>query len=339
MRLINLLSAIFCAFLFFSCTNEIPLNIKDNEPKLIVNALVNIDNSSNMVAVALTGKYDIDSVQDATVNVYINEELKEQVTQHIIWEADTLDGLLHPLYLQKDKRYEILSHFSPGDKVKIEVFANNNAYHAWAEDIIPYPIEIEHIDTMSYLKDYSSYIRLKTTFTDKSNEKNFYRFMLMQKTTYYEMDENGNPIPYSYEAETFINTREDIVLNDGKVSTDDDFLIQTENLLAIFDDTRLNGTYTMTTSLYTPSYYMEDTTNLPKNEITIQLLSITEAQYHYLKALNIRYSDNYDEYLSTPIVYPSNVAGGIGIVGFTSGAYKTLNIPFKIYSPFSYSKY
>lgn len=335
MKFFNIPSALLCVSLFLSCTHEIPFNIKDSEPKLIINALIESNIDNNIIHIALTGKYNTDSVQNATVNIYINEEHKEQITQHVAWDSESSVG--YPQYntFLRDKQYKVSSRFQPGDKVKIEVFANNNTYHAWVEDIIPHPIEIEHIDTMTYGKNYQSYIRLKTTFTDNPNEKNFYRIEAIEKIYNYYMDENGNHIPFTYETYLFLDTREDIVLNDGKISTDDEIFPTTENRYTVFNDTRLNGIYTMTTHLSAPMFFINDTIqHLPHAELTIRLLSITEMQYHYLKALNIRLSDNYDEYLSTPIVFPSNIEGGVGIVGFTSGTQITINIPYIVLDPF-----
>jgi len=47
----------------------------------------------------------------------------------------------------------------------------------------------------------------------------------------------------------------------------------------------------------------------------------------YLRALNLYYSENYEEYLSQPISFPSNVHGGVGIVGFEIGTTQNVCLP------------
>lgn len=41
-------------------------------------------------------------------------------------------------------------------------------------------------------------------------------------------------------------------------------------------------------------------------------------EYYYLRALNLLDSDAYDNTLSEPIAFPSNVNGGTGMVGFST---------------------
>lgn len=53
-------------------------------------------------------------------------------------------------------------------------------------------------------------------------------------------------------------------------------------------------------------------------DVIIRLLSITETEYYYLKALNLVDSDVYDETINEPIRYPSNVHGGTGMVGIST---------------------
>ena len=340
MKIKYIISAIFVALVFNSCQNEIPFNIKENSPKLVVNAMIDINFEDNFIFVSKTGKDYTGSVNDATINIYINEELREQLTEFI--EPDTVlyepDSTYYQYYdyNSSDKKYKTNLRFHPGDKVKIEVFADDNKYHAWAEDIIPQPLEIEQIDTMTFI-DHSQYysntqIRLKTTFTDFPNEKNFYRLVVVQKNNYQIKDTIGNIIYKENEETKYMDTRLDPILNNGRVSTDDDIFPQVENRYAAFDDKQLNGTYTMTTSFNRPdsnSYYStgEGIIERVAIDFKVHLISITEMQYYYLKALSVIYDMNYDEYLSMPVSFPSNVEGGVGFVGFSAGTHKTFSIP------------
>ena len=63
-----------------------------------------------------------------------------------------------------------------------------------------------------------------------------------------------------------------------------------------------------------------------KMDIIVRLLSITETEYYYLKALNLVDSDVYDETINEPLRYPSNVHGGTGMVGVSTEVSKKVRI-------------
>lgn len=61
-------------------------------------------------------------------------------------------------------------------------------------------------------------------------------------------------------------------------------------------------------------------------DVFIRLLSITEIEYYYLKALNLVDTDAYDETINEPIKFPSNVQGGVGIIGVSTEVSKVIHI-------------
>ena len=52
-----------------SCENELPFNIKDNPPKLVMNAFINADSLTNVLFLNLTGKDYANHIENATVEV------------------------------------------------------------------------------------------------------------------------------------------------------------------------------------------------------------------------------------------------------------------------------
>ena len=100
-----------------------------------------------------------------------------------------------------------------------------------------------------------------------------------------------------------------------------------ENIYGVFDDSRFKNTsYTMTVYNQTDiDGFPEYGTNV-KMDIIVRLLSITETEYYYLKALNLVDSDAYDETINEPIKYPSNVHGGIGMIGISTETSKIIHI-------------
>ena len=325
MKNLNIYFWLFFISFITACENEIPFNIKNNPPKLVINALLNSDNDENYVVLSLTGRDSVPFVNEAVIGVYVNDGLKERITER-----------------DKDRmRYVLKSKFKAGDKVKIEASTNDGKYHAWAEDVVPYPIEIERIDTMTYvvgdswdLYNRSRYMRFKVTFTDNSLEKNYYRLIIYRKDSVSGISRyTDKDTMFISEYTSSLKTNEDIVLNEGKIPIDDDnsLVSPVENDYCIFNDSYLNGTYTMIISARISSDYFNDWWGIKDEKISttfkIRLISITEAEYYYLRALNLYYSENYEEYLSQPISFPSNVHGGVGIVGFEIGTTQNVCLP------------
>ena len=126
-----------------------------------------------------------------------------------------------------------------------------------------------------------------------------------------------------------------MILTDGHPTNSDDenneLFPNIKNKYNIFTDNRFSNS-NVTLKVYTQRYE-----NILPDEIfnqiyrtgsiSIQILSITEAEYRYLKALNCLNSDDYDDILMEPISIPSNVKGGLGFVGICSESTTTIQFP------------
>lgn len=310
-----------------SCENELPFNIKDNPPKLVMNALINADSLTNTLFLNLTGKGYTTHVKNATVEVRVNGKLTET---------------LRPLPPKADNdlqcRFNITSKFAPGDIVRFDALTDDGQHHAWAEVTVPQrPNEIENIDTLtvplargSYTQDY---LRYRITIKDLPNETNYYRIIVDKQTTLWLYNHVEGESEYIYFAKhnySFIG-REDVVLTDGQPTNGDDedneMFDTAKNIYGVFDDSRFKNTsYTMTVYNLTNIETSNENGFFAGMDIIIRILSITETEYYYLKALNLMDSDAYDETMSEPIKYPSNVHEGTGMVGITTEVSKKINI-------------
>lgn len=105
------------------------------------------------------------------------------------------------------------------------------------------------------------------------------------------------------------------------------------NKYNIFNDNTFRDSYA-TLKVYTPLYqeyypveghYYDHISR--KQTITVRLLSITEAEYRYLKALNCLDDGDYDDALMEPISLPCNVIGGLGFVGVCSESRVIIELP------------
>jgi len=334
-----------------SCENEIPFNIKENPPKLILNAFINADQESNDIILGLTGRDRATTLDKASVDVYVNGELKEHITEPY--------SMPNP-YGIKDVRFK--THVAPqhGDIVKIEARTDDGQYHVSSKVIVPQRITIENIDTATVIKKSwwngkDKFLRVKTTFTDDGRQVNYYRIAISLDL---EIDAKSivtgaDTLVYrTAKYPLFIN--EDIVLTDGRPSMendDNDILPPVENLWGIFDNSRINGTYTMITTVQIPYMYFDSlnrgyeypstshgqSTTLYDQiktigiKVRLELMSITQEQFFYLKALNIYDSVDYDDFFNLPVKFPSNIKDGTGIFGISIGD-QTI-IPLEDYVP------
>lgn len=323
-KIYTLLVLTLAALLTAACENEIPFNPKANPPKLIMNALINADSLNNTLFLNMSGMNQLGEVADATVEVRVNGQLTE--TAQLLPKASEFET---------GKRFCITSTFRPGDAVRIDATTADGSHHTWAEVIVPQPISIEKWDTATtYFRRGSfseRYMRYKITFSDRPKEDNYYRLIADRQTNLYERLGEGKERFVSTTWDRGMISREDVVLTDGRPSTSNEDIAlfeKEDNIHGVFDDIRFrDGSYTMTVCMSNPQYNTSPVSSF-RYEVNVyfRLLSITETEYRYLKALNIIDSDVYDETIMEPIKFASNVNGGLGIVGINAGTCKIINI-------------
>lgn len=317
MKTYSLYLTAIVALLLCGCNNEIPFNLQENPPKLVMNALIHAENPVNYLYLSMTGQTKPTYVTDATVEVRINGQLTETVHAEPVSE------------MGYSNQYRLTSHFNPGDQVRIDAVTADGRHHAWAEDVVPQPIgSIERVDTATkQVARYNESVKMmqyKITFKDRPDEKNYYRLMLETHTVEQQKTESGKDSTVFQLSYNCLN-REDVVLTDGRPITseeaDNAFFDVIENKYNVFDDSRFtNSAYTMTVYNWASMNYSWNQNKVfhAKEDVIIRILSITEAEYYYLKVLNAVDSDAFDETINEPIRFPSNVNGGIGIVGFST---------------------
>lgn len=345
---------IYISILLFStaCENEIPYTPGFSEPQLIMNALLDAGEPENYVLLSLSGVQGISHVENAVVTLYVNGQVAETPEElpplEPIGSADMVYDPNAPLNnipeIAKRKKYRITTALHPGDNIRLEAVAENGKYHATAEVTVPQPINPILVDTCTMpLKGYNgftNYRQFKITVQDRPGEKNYYRLDIRHDiTTYGLYDSRIDTVIHSRETE-LIN-REDIVLTDGNPNSNEDDAnnffgtYEIANKYNVFNDSRFaNANYTF--KVYTQFYDNYSKTNLYyitriSRVITVRLLSISEAEYRYLRALNYMESDNYEEGLMEPVIIPSNVNGGLGFVGINSEAKYVMELPDKLY--------
>lgn len=369
---LHLIIYIVIAGFLTACENEIPYNPGQQNPQIIMNALLETGQAENYVYLHLGEGYSIEHLNEATLSLYINDKIAETpkaISPEEIYgyleedfDKEIYEALLRSI---RFKKFRLTSALHPGDNIRLEATAENGKYHASAEVTVPQPIESLHVDTcLAYLREYSGqtlYRQYKITLQDRPNEKNYYRLDIWNDRSYYckwreyLKDENDNLIKVddgngswdwaSVTKDTTILAprqneiinREDVILTDGHPGSYDDeeneLFPTINNKYNIFNDNTFRDTYA-TLKVYTPlyqEYYQLDGHGYNyiscKQTITVRLLSTTEAEYRYLKALNCLDDEDYDDALMEPISLPCNVTGGLGFVGVCSENKVIIELP------------
>lgn len=307
------LPSLLLLILFISgCENELPFNKEANPPKLVMNALINADSINNMLYLNKTGQSVISDVTDANVEVRVNDVLVEVPKALPIPDGD---------FVSYQKRFLLTTKFHPGDKVRIDAKTGDGEYHAWAEVTVPRPpIAIERVDTATvrvseYDNYYTTRLRYRITIADRPGEKNFYRLILERRATLHATITSPEFRDTVVTKQNFkMLSREDMVLTDGNPSmsdNDSNMFEQPQNIYGVFDDSRFSGqSYTMT--VY-PTAYIYWPEIFPPHIITrkildsyVRVLSISEIDFRYFKALNLIDSNVYDDMTMEPITFASN---------------------------------
>lgn len=332
-----------------SCENEIDFNKAARPPKLIMNALINADSTNNILYLNKTGQYVISDVTNASVEVRVNDVLVETPKAIPIPTGD---------FVSLQKRFLITTKFHPGDKVRIDARTEDGEFHAWAEVVVPQPpIPIEKVDTATALVcEYGNYynrlLRYRITFSDRPDERNYYRLVLERRYTLYATMYRRGTISGSLALKDTVLTqqnfrmlpREDVVLTDGHPTTSEDdengMFEQAQNTYGVFDDSRFSGqSYTMTVypsgSDSWPYLFESHDVTRRTLDTYVRILSISETDFQYLKALNLSESDFADDVTMEPVTFASNVHGGLGIVSISTETSVKINISDEKYDPYN----
>lgn len=346
---LHLIIYIAIAAVLSACENEIPYHPDNQQPMLIMNAQLDAGKEVNEVFLHMGQGYNIERVNEATLTLYVNDRVAETpralTPEEIIGPQDDYYSEEYLSALYKSIRYKLFrlnTPLHPGDRIRLEATAEEGKYHVSAEVVVPQPIESLHVDTcLTYLRQYGGqtlYRQYEVTLQDHPNEKNYYRLDIWNDRSYRCTRQNGKDTILVAPRETEIINREDAILTDGHPSSYDDeeneMFPTISNKYNIFTDHTFRDSHA-TLKVYTPLYwefsmpsdfYLYDRI-YSKQTITVRLLSITEGEYRYLRALNNLEDDDYDETLMEPITLPCNVTNGLGFVSICSESKIVMEFP------------
>lgn len=286
---LHLIIYIAFAELFMACENEIPYNPGQQNPQLIMNALLNAGQTENLVYLHLSEGNSIGRINEATLSLYVNDKQVEspQAISPEEYYGNMQNQLDKGQYeaLLKSMRFKIFrltARLQPGDNIRLEATAEGGKYHVSSQVTVPRPLQSLQVDTCTALiRQWGSmraHRQYRITLEDLPNEKNYYRLEIVNNKDFrcviytpnedengdYIKDENGDYI-YTITKDTVVNyryteliNREDVILTDGHVTSSDDdenamFPTNIENKYSIFTDNRFTNS-SATLKVYTPLY-------------------------------------------------------------------------------------
>jgi len=302
-----------------SCENKLEFDFGTKDSRFVINALLNVDSINNDVYVSYSDPYEATPANDAIVKVYVNGDLKETVDQSEIIKNNV------------GAKYRIHCKFKVNDLIKIDVSTKEKTKHAWAEVKIlpPTPIEKIEVSPKEYINEvlgYKNHYQFKITIDDHSQGEDYYYRLVPE--SYIRSKEwaikVGSKYVKAYELEKRIAMYldNDFVLMDGIPLTSSDnqeaAISTVYNYYGIFSNKFFKDkSYTLNISI--PAFYYLD-------NVVIRLLRISKHEYSYFKAINTIDSDIFGEQFSEPVIFETNVNGGLGIVAISSESSQKIQI-------------
>jgi len=329
-RLAVLSGLVAGAFAFASCVNDLDVDLGDNEPLLVVNSIMDTDDTDHYIYVLKSSNGDIDTVRSATVKVTINGVSVGNVSKYA-------DNSAWRDY-ESASRYGFSGKISPGDVVRIDVSADGLS--ACAEATAPSEPEIISVDTATIkkydkgLERMEEYLELGTRIRDVQGENSYYRLKIkrgVDVTFSFDNEALGydNPpeVRFSVKSVDYEIFSDPILTNGYSLSVDEDNIF---NDLAPWNDTRIFSDELFRDKDATihayydgsedyirqalPEQYVTETKFGAGNFLSVCFQHISQDTYGYFQAINVGNAMGYE---ANPIVeptrIPSNVDGGLGV--------------------------
>lgn len=337
-----ILCTILLGALLAACETELPYTPKElpytqgsQDTLLVMNALLDANETENLVHLSLSSVHRTRPVTQATVTLYINGRQAE-VAEEVSGEEEGTSSL--------SKAFRLGSRLQPGDHLRLEAVAEEGRYRATGETTVPHPLESIRVDTFpARVKQYGSYSparRFQVTVHDPAGTDNYYRLGIGYDHLFTYTDPEGNVIDIPMHEVADIFNQEDVVLTDGRPGStdpDDNDVMGNyiENRYNVFTDNRFAGTsYNLRVyTLRMEDYYVSDDVQgsyTSRSTAVVRLYSLNATGYQYLRTLNTLESDNYDTTLMEPAIIPSNVTGGLGLVDACAAVEVRIPLPVRV---------
>jgi len=303
---------ILIAAILTSCETTIDFNGKDTNPILVVNSIISPDSAIKVHVSESRFFLEDDSkfvnLNNATVKLLINNVEYEQL-------KPVQNGYYLGTYVPK-----------PGDKLKIIAYSSKYEEVSATTEIIP-ANPVLSVDTSTVILEKTALLsynynqttpdtigftinnqfKINVNFNDPANVQNFYKITLKMKVW---LSDGTTQIGKYY-----FNS-DDVVF--GSTS---------ESGINFYSYLYFNNTPSKSGNLFEPL-------TITKNELIVELQSISKSYYLYLKTRDA--SNTFVDFFSEPIQIFSNIQGGIGIFGSYNSALFKFEVPLKMNQTYYY---
>ena len=214
------ITILLCAILFFSCEDTIEVDLPEVETRLIVDGLVRVDKSQDLVDVKIKLRESSNffeenqPTQAESVLIYYGKPtsggLFEDISFSTLVEKDLGNGIYVPNLEQDQIRTAFVE---PGVVFILQITHQGKRYYAQTEYAPTVPIDNLEQGTDTFLDEEETEIIV--TFTDNGDEDNFYLFDFMNSEFLVVEDEffQGQQFSFSYFYDDEITTGETVTVS------------------------------------------------------------------------------------------------------------------------------
>lgn len=318
---------LLAAVLFCSCENPLEYRPADKGDELIVNALLDVGETTHFVQLAVSTTEYVRPVQSAQLRFYVNGIM--------VARSEALETVA--FYGEQNVRGIYFdASFKAGDKLRLEVDADG-LFKAGNEQVVPQPPVLSRVDTVRLMRkddDYGGsemYYRFDAVLQDQDPSENYFRIKLEDYSECIYFDDGGIEVGRAAHSwETEMDVSDDPILSAGYVgsSSDDfEFSLGTPNVYGAFSDSQFRGgSVTLRPqarvnafgSVYAP--FPAETCSVSLDSYAVVVVqAVPQRYFYYLKALNML-KDGSEDLALEDVQIPDNVEGGIGFVGVSNSA-------------------
>ena len=297
------------SMLFSSCDIVVDLDIPEHDRVLVVNSILTTDSIINASISHSVGAFDASSisyVNNATLKVYEDGVLLGEMNEEVSLSYDSMEEL--------DSIYVYNFNQNPvAGKIYSYEIAHPDYESVRAETTVPAAVKLNVNDvTLLSEQDYEKHYRVRFSFND-GPEESFYRLRLRNPNAYDRFDE--------------FESNDASIISSAGVQSDGGTFYGDE---ALFDDEMFNGTEKDISIDFFDykSLYYEDEDEEYEVQFILELTSVSESYYTYIRSLRAHY-DNQDQFIfaGEPVQVFTNIENGLGVLGSMSVDTMLLELP------------
>ena len=276
---------IIIAVVLAGCELTVPVELPDQEPRIVVNSFVLADSMwqvevfTSKVMNDISWQYDIN--EKATVNIFSGDAFVEQLSfNNSVGKYTSINNLP-----QAGKTYTIKVDAPDLESVEATTY-------------VPHAVQIEKLEFIKNVRqdaDGNWESDLKITFTDNGNQENYYGLSIQKD---YAMQ------PGFYEPVCFSTL--DPVFSEGSVAIGDNGMSYICEPVALFNDDLIDGkTYELKVILNQYAYEQA-------GHLQIKLYTVTREFHLYTRSMRLQ-RENEGNPFAEPVIVFNNILKGFGI--------------------------